>query len=285
MRAPRRVLLLTVVALLVALSSASDDEAPSTVTPKSERVTPLGGADEAAEGGDAAEESEEGEDAAPEALDAPDEEAPPPPPAAPADDKTAKVQFMVTNQMREQLSALGYTAAEVATLDPQRAAAIIDKQIRRPSQGMPSKWAKKSGGGGLSLGALGGLVGKLGGGPRVGVALAASTVCALALTGKLPGGGGGGAKKVTRAKRVTPPEQLLDPGSETDPAAPAADERDNSNDLWLVRRAARRIAARPPAARLLTPRPPLRRTGKSTRLSTRSKRSSDARPGARPAPA
>ena len=248
MRAPRRVLLLTLVALLVALSSASDDEAPSTVTPKSERVTPLGGADEAAEGGDA-EESEEGEDAAPEALDAPDEEAPPPPPAAPADDKTAKVQFMVTNQMREQLSALGYTAAEVATLDPQRAAAIIDKQIRRPSQGMPSKWAKKSGGGGLSLGALGGLVGKLGGGPRVGVALAASTVCALALTGKLPGGGGGGAKKVTRAKRVTPPEQLLDPGSETDPAAPAADERDNSNDLWLERprRAAAR-AFRPPLA-------------------------------------
>ena len=275
-------LLLTLVAILAALASASDDEAPSTVTPKSERVTPLGGADEAADGGDA-EESEEGEDAAPEALDAPDEEAPPPPPAAPADDKTAKVQFMVTNQMREQLSALGYTAAEVATLDPQRAAAIIDKQIRRPSQGMPSKWAKKSGGGGLSLGALGGLVGKLGGGPRVGVALAASTVCALALTGKLPGGGGGGAKKVTRAKRVTPPEQLLDPGSETDPAAPAADERDNSNDLWLVR--ARRAAARPPAARLLTSRPPVRRTGKSTRLSTRSKRSSDARPGARPAPA
>ena len=249
MRAPRRVLLLTLVALLVALSSASDDEAPSTVTPKSERVTPLGGADEAAEGGDDAEESEEGEDAAPEALDAPAEEAPPPPPAAPANDGTAKVQFMVTNQMREQLSALGYTAAEVATLDPQRAAAIIDKQIRRPSQGMPSKWAKKSGGGGLSLGALGGLVGKLGGGPRVGVALAASTVCALALTGKLPGGGGGGAKKVTRAKRVTPPEQLLDPGSETDPAAPAADERDNSNDLWLVRprRAAAR-AFRPPLA-------------------------------------
>ena len=42
MRAPRRVLLLTLVAILAALASASDDEAPSTVTPKSERVTPLG---------------------------------------------------------------------------------------------------------------------------------------------------------------------------------------------------------------------------------------------------
>ena len=105
---------------------------------------------------------------------------------------------------------------------------------------MPSKWAKKSGGGGLSLGALG-LVGKLGGGPRVGVALAASTVCALALTGKLPGGGGG-AKKVTRAKRVTPPEQRSTRAPR--PTRPRRPPTSATDDLWLVRRTSRR----PPAA-------------------------------------
>ena len=86
------------------------------MTPKSERVTPLGGADEAADGGEDAEESEEGEDAAPEALDAPAEEAPPPPPAAPADDKTAKVQFKLCNAFDEEVPFSAYLAQDSSSV-------------------------------------------------------------------------------------------------------------------------------------------------------------------------
>ena len=58
----------------------------------------------------------------------------------------ASVQFMITHGMKEQLRELGYSAAEIAALQPERAAAIIDNKIRCPSQGMPATW-KRSGGG------------------------------------------------------------------------------------------------------------------------------------------
>ena len=66
-------------------------------------------------------------------------------------DGTASVQFMITNAMVESLVALGYTAEDIKALSPDRAAAIIDNGIARPSQGVPSSWnrsASRRGGGG-----------------------------------------------------------------------------------------------------------------------------------------
>ena len=143
--------------------------------------------------------------------------------------------------MREQLSARLHGRGS-GDPGPQRAAAIIDKQIRRPSQGMPSKWAKKMAA--ASPSALGGPVGKLGGGPRVGVA--SPRRLRARVTGKA-GGGGGGAKKVTRAKRVTPPEQLLDPGRR--PTRPRRPPTSATTERPLAGARAP-AAARPPAARL-----------------------------------
>ena len=59
----------------------------------------------------------------------------------------ASVQFMITQGMKEKLRELGYSAAEISALQPQRAAAIIDNNIRCPSQGMPAKWKRGSGNG------------------------------------------------------------------------------------------------------------------------------------------
>ena len=69
----------------------------------------------------------------------------------------ASVQFMITHSMKEQLRDLGYSAAEISSLQPERAAAIIDNGIRCPSQGMPTKWNR--GGGSKGGGALGKAVG------------------------------------------------------------------------------------------------------------------------------
>ena len=49
---------------------------------------------------------------------------------------------MITNRMKEQLITLGYSAKDIASLQPERAAAIIDREIRRPSQGMPENWSR-----------------------------------------------------------------------------------------------------------------------------------------------
>ena len=50
------------------------------------------------------------------------------------------MQFMVTQRMKAELAALGYSEAEAQILDPQRAAAIIEHSIRRPSRGVPASW-------------------------------------------------------------------------------------------------------------------------------------------------
>eukprot|EP00967_Tisochrysis_lutea_P051177 scaffold63129_cov33-Tisochrysis_lutea.AAC.1 len=52
----------------------------------------------------------------------------------------ASMQFMITMRMKEQLRGLGYLPSEIANLDPQRAAAIIDRSIPRPSRGVPDSW-------------------------------------------------------------------------------------------------------------------------------------------------
>jgi hypothetical protein len=70
----------------------------------------------------------------------------------------ASVQFMITNAMKMDLYDLGYTAEDVSRLDPQRAAAILENGIRRPSQGVPAGWTRK-GRGGRSRGALATAVG------------------------------------------------------------------------------------------------------------------------------
>ena len=58
----------------------------------------------------------------------------------------ASVQWIITNQMKAQLGELGYTAADISKLAPDRAAAIIDRKIRRPAQGVPAEWNRGHGG-------------------------------------------------------------------------------------------------------------------------------------------
>ena len=58
---------------------------------------------------------------------------------------SASVQFMITQQMKQELRELGYTESDISSLSPERARAILDNQITRPQQGMPSSWARKSG--------------------------------------------------------------------------------------------------------------------------------------------
>ena len=66
---------------------------------------------------------------------------------------TASVKFMITNQDKDDLALLGYSVRDIATLAPERAAAIIDRRIRRPGQGVPASWTR--GGGGKRLGIFG----------------------------------------------------------------------------------------------------------------------------------
>lgn len=51
---------------------------------------------------------------------------------------------MITMRMKDQLRELGYLPSEIAGLDPQRAAAIIDRSIPRPLSGVPASWLASS---------------------------------------------------------------------------------------------------------------------------------------------
>ena len=68
----------------------------------------------------------------------------------PASDKRARVQFVVTNAMRAELTRLGYSEADVderspAALTAERAKAIVDHGIRRPTRGeLPRTWTRAS---------------------------------------------------------------------------------------------------------------------------------------------
>ena len=57
--------------------------------------------------------------------------------------------------MKMSLYELGYTSADVAALEPDRAAAIIDRRIQCPADGMPAKWKR-----GHSRGIRGSALGK-----------------------------------------------------------------------------------------------------------------------------
>lgn len=52
----------------------------------------------------------------------------------------ASVQFVVTRRLCKRLAGLGYAEAEVLTLEPARAAAIVEHSIARPSSGVPADW-------------------------------------------------------------------------------------------------------------------------------------------------
>jgi len=64
--------------------------------------------------------------------------------ASPEPKSSAEVQFMVTNKMKEELKALGYDEADVTLLQPERAAAIITRSIKRPPSGVPDAWNRSS---------------------------------------------------------------------------------------------------------------------------------------------
>lgn len=82
--------------------------------------------------------------------------------------RSASVQFMITNQMRQELGALGYSASEINSLVPERARVIVQHRIRRTSRGVPKQW-QKSGGVGAKwpmeavrwLGGIGAVIGAL----------------------------------------------------------------------------------------------------------------------------
>lgn len=81
---------------------------------------------------------------------------------------TASVQFMITNSMKAELSNLGYSVRDIASLEPERARAIIDRKIQRPSQGMPQSWSR---GGGGKRGILGAVKNAVAGGLTIALAL------------------------------------------------------------------------------------------------------------------
>ena len=65
----------------------------------------------------------------------------------PANDKRARVQFVITNSMRAELTQLGYSEADMderspAALTAERAKAIVDYGIRRPSRELPRSWTR-----------------------------------------------------------------------------------------------------------------------------------------------
>jgi len=76
-----------------------------------------------------------------------------PTPAAPSTSDTAQVQFMVTRRMQARLAQLGYSQSESEVLAPERAAAIIERSIRRPAGGVPAAWKRGARGspGGFSI--------------------------------------------------------------------------------------------------------------------------------------
>ena len=93
-----------------------------------------------AEGAEEAEEEEEEEAAAA----AEEEPAPLPAPSAtppPASPSSASVQFMITAEMKQSLTALGYSEEDIAALQPERAKAIIERGLKRTSK-LPESWTR-----------------------------------------------------------------------------------------------------------------------------------------------
>lgn len=179
----------------------------------------------------------------PEALPAPaDEEIPLEEPPAREPRNSASQQWVITHKMRAALADLGYTETEVAALDPQRAKAIIDKAISRPSGGVPAKWNK--GAKGQPRGPMGlcrsvlspvrKVIGKAPGGPVVG-AIVLLGGAALG-SGRIGGGGGEQPRRAVISamlEKVSAPAPVEEAPAavwvEEEKPAPAVEE------LWLDR--------------------------------------------------
>ena len=56
----------------------------------------------------------------------------------------ASVQAMITQRMRGQLDMLGYAEGEINSLDPRRAAVIIERKLHRPRGGIPITWTRNN---------------------------------------------------------------------------------------------------------------------------------------------
>lgn len=59
------------------------------------------------------------------------------------DETSAGLQYMVTNKMKHiLLNELHYTEEEVRDIEPQIAAVVIEKELKRPTDGMPEAWKR-----------------------------------------------------------------------------------------------------------------------------------------------
>lgn len=156
--------------------------------------------------------------------------APPPPPLPPPlpPSNKASMQWVVTAKMRAQLSKLGYSGAEVSTLDPERAAAIIRHSISRPAGGVPASWNRGAGGRRVSSSPMRAAV-RMVGKPLASVPPAVLAPAVVLLLGGIGGLSGMGAAmgKKTRGKAVA--AALAEP-TVAPPVGVAAEE-----ELWLDR--------------------------------------------------
>jgi hypothetical protein len=150
----------------------------------------------------------------------------------------SSVQWVVTAKMKAKLTELGYDEAEIAELEPERAAAIIRHSISRPNKGVPTSWNK-----GVRRSAVGagrGLLGKIGKATR----LPSSALAPVAL---LVGGVGAvslglvhsfGTSKATNAALTAEP---LEPADEPEVPIQAPGAFESSEELWLDRQIDRLI--------------------------------------------
>lgn len=135
-----RLLKLLLLSLMLAQCVASTAADPSSPTVAASEGT---GSDEEEQPAEAegAEEEEEAEEEAAAA-----EEEPAPLPASsgtpsPPSTSSASVQFMITAEMKQSLTALGYSAEDIAALQPERAKAIIENGLKRTSK-LPGSWTR-----------------------------------------------------------------------------------------------------------------------------------------------
>ena len=60
------------------------------------------------------------------------------------EERFVSVQYMITNRMRRILTdELGYLTSEVDIMAPEVAAVVIERNLSRPSKGMPISWRQK----------------------------------------------------------------------------------------------------------------------------------------------
>lgn len=148
-------LLLALGACASELSNEAGSAPPSSApTPTGDAQAPSGtvGSAQASADVTAGEEEEEREEL-PSLLPSPPPTSPPPasmpssrlgaPDAVPVSPCAAKMQWVITNAMKSKMRSLGYFAEEIEGLDPERAAAIVDRSIRRPSKGVPHAWMRE----------------------------------------------------------------------------------------------------------------------------------------------